>query len=79
VLYSTKNVDAGKFLRRFYENLNFMTNDDATHGDQFQERLERTCTDELKKIFLSRGRNSWRKIIVLASCGRKKERSKICD
>ena len=33
--YSTKNIVAGKFLRRFDENLNFMATDDAAHGDQF--------------------------------------------
>lgn len=61
--YSKKNIDARKFLRRFDENLNFMANDVTTHGYQFQKRLERTCADELKKIFPPRGRrntNHWK-------------------
>lgn len=52
--YSTKNVDEGKFLSRLDGYLNFMDNDDATHGDQFQERL----ADELKRILLPRGRRN---------------------
>lgn len=56
--YSTKNVDEGKFLSRLDGYLNFMDNDDATHGDQFQEQLEHTCAEELKKILLPRGRRN---------------------
>lgn len=56
--FSTNNADAGKFLRRFAENLNFMVNDEATHGVQLQKCLEHTCADELKKILPPRARRS---------------------
>ncbi|XP_043587984.1 uncharacterized protein LOC122570129 [Bombus pyrosoma] len=56
--YSTRNADEGKFLSRFDGYFNFLDNDDAKHGDQFQERLERTCADELKRILPPRGRRN---------------------
>ena len=58
----TKNVDAGKFLRRLVQNLDFMVNDGVIHGVQFQNSLERTCANEMKEIFpphVRRGINHW--------------------
>ena len=56
--YSTKNVDEGKFLNSLDRRLNFTDHDDATHGDRFQEGLERTCAKEIKRILPPRGRRN---------------------
>jgi sulfite reductase beta subunit-like hemoprotein len=54
--YSTKNVDAEKFLRESDEYLGIMVNDKAAHGVEFQKCLERTCAVELKSMFPPGGR-----------------------
>ena len=60
--YSTKSIEDGSLPKKFDEKINFTDNDDVTHGDRFQEGLERSCVEELKRILPPRGKkkmNYW--------------------
>ena len=51
--FSTKNINEERFLIKLDEKTNFTNYDGSTHGDRFQEGLERTCAEELKSILPS--------------------------